>query len=75
MLLHCYVNHYTNNRPYEAVLFVILDQMYVTVFRKQSSKKDRIEVTSEKSSCYLLIARKKHRSIALITYQSSCNSK
>ena len=49
MLLHCYVNHYTNNRPYEAVLFVILDQMYVTVFREQSSKKDKIEITSEKS--------------------------
>ena len=26
MLLHCYVNHYRNDRPYKAVLFAILDQ-------------------------------------------------
>ena len=51
MLLHCYVNHYRNNRSYKAILFVILDQMYVTVFRKQSSEKDKIEITSEKSIC------------------------
>ena len=51
MLLHCYVNYYRNNRPYKAICLSCLPGECMWHFRKQSSKKDRIEVTSEKSIC------------------------